>query len=138
MQQNLNVKTPNILNLGCLVTQTAVAFRRRQCNNTCFHIHSTGIFLCWQSQFPELRSQFRSPQLRPEGSLHLTQLCSFHSSFPSFLSPSKGSTIRVSCGKQQRKKMVECRVSLSDLDTSFIKFGILLKPLLAQCCHGNC
>lgn len=104
---NLNAQRPNIFNLGCLVTQTGVALRRLKCNNVCLHIHSTGISLCWQSLLPEPRSLFRFPQLCPEGSLHLSLLCSFYFSSPLFLSSSKDSTVRVSNGKQERKRHTE-------------------------------
>lgn len=80
-------KRPNIFNPVWPVAPTGVALRHLQYNNVRLHIHSTGIFLCWQSLLLEPRSLFRFPQLCPEGSLHLALLCSLHCSSPLSLSP---------------------------------------------------
>lgn len=87
------------------VTPSGVALRHLQYNNVRLHIHSTGIFLCWQSLLLEPRSLFRFPQLCPEGSLHLALLCSFHCSSPLSLSPKCKSI-----GKRQSNREFQCQI----------------------------
>lgn len=103
---NLNAKKPNIFNPGCLVTQSAVALRCLQCYNVCLHIPilfvSAGSRCCLN---PAASSVSHSSVRK---ALYISLCCAL--SIPLllfFLSSLKDSTVRVSNGKQERKREIE-------------------------------